>query len=563
VSVIRRIAARLRRRPETNAAIVQTEAWPAVLLRPGSGWPQARDRARDGPNILIATAVGGLSALSLVESVLAVALTLRGARVRVLLCDGALPACLRAELDNVPASELGASRIAAHLCDGCRRTGHELLGRLGLDIEYMSSHISAEERSRAREIAAATAPQDIARFRLGPLAVGEHAYAGALRYYARGDLHGEPHANEVVRRYFESALLSAHAFRSVLQRTQPSVCVFNHGIYAPHGVFGEVCRDQALRVVNWNVAYRKRCFLFSHGDSYHHTFPDEPVTAWQDMPWSQEHEAAIDAYLRSRWHGTRDWIWFHEKPQESIDAIGAEVPVDFRKPVVGMLTNVVWDAQLHFRANAFPNMLDWVHETIGYFATRPDLQLVVRVHPAERRGTLPSRQPLVDEIRSRWPSLPTNVHVIPPESDVSTYALLQRCNAALIYGTKMGVELSGVGIPVIVAGDAWVRNKGVTMDARTRAEYLSLLGRLPLPSRLDELTTRRAKKYAYHFFFRRMIPIGIMAPADGWPPYRADVNSLHQLSEGADRGLDVICQGILQGCPFIFPAEQLPQRDLA
>jgi hypothetical protein len=562
VSVIRRLAARLRRRQQPDIQSTPSQAWPAILLHPGSGWPQAREKARSGPSVLIATAVGGLSALSLVESVLAVALTLRGARVRVLLCDSALPACLRAQSDNIPPAELAASRIDSHLCVGCRRTGRELLERLGLETEYMSSHISAAERSRALDIARNTPVEEIPRFRLSNLAVGEHAYAGALRYYARGDLSSEPHAPEVARRYFESALLSAFAFQSVLKRTQPSVCVFNHGIYSPQGVFGEVCRDRGVRLVNWNVAYRKRCFIFSHGDSYHHTLLDEPVTAWEDMPWSQDHEGAVDAYLRSRWHGTRDWIWFHEKPQERPDAIAAEVPVDFSKPVIGMLTNVVWDAQLHFKTNAFPGMLEWVHETIAYFSGRPELQLVIRVHPAEKRGTLPSRQPLVEEIRRRWPSLPANIHVIPPESQISTYAVLQRCNAALIYGTKMGVELTSVGIPVIVGGEAWIRNKGVTMDARTVEEYRSLLDRLPLHSGLDDKTVHRAKKYAYHFFFRRMIPIGVMAPAEGWPPYRPDVDSVNQLAAGADQGLDVICDGILNGTPFIFPAEQLAQGDL-
>src|SRR6185503_2966741 len=140
---------------------------------------------------------------------------------------------------------------------------------------------------------------------------------------------------------------------------------------------------------------------------------------------------------------------------------------------------------------------------------------------------------------------------------ISTYAVLERCNAALIYGTKMGVELTSVGIPVIVGGEAWIRNKGVTMDAATVEGYHALLDRLPLESGLDEKTTQRAKKYAYHFFFRRMVPLGVMAPAQGWPPYRPDVNSLAQLAAGADRGLDVVCEGILKGSAFTFPAEQL------
>lgn len=562
MSIIHRLAARLRRQPASVQAL-QPGAWPAVVLRADSGWPKARDKARHGPSVLIATAVGGHTALSLVESVLAVALTLRGARVRVLLCDGALTACLRAQTDNVRPEELAGARIGSHLCTGCKQKGHDLLGQLGLEVEYMSAHLGAAERERALEIARTTPLEEIPRFRLDGLAVGEHAYAGALRYYARGDLSNEPHAPEVARRYFESALMSAFAFRSVVRHVRPEVCVFNHGIYAPHGVFGEVCRERGVRVVNWNVAYRKRCFIFSHHDSYHHTLLEEAASAWEDMPWSREHEAAIDAYLASRWHGTRDWIWFHEKPQERADAIAAELPVDFSKPVIGMLTNVMWDAQLHFKTNAFPSMLDWVHETIGYFANRPELQLVIRVHPAEKRGTLPSRQPLVEEIRKLWPALPPNVHVIPPESQISTYAVLQRCNAALIYGTKMGVELTSVGIPVIVGGEAWIRNKGVTMDPGSVEEYRAMLDRLPLASRLDPATVLRAKKYAYHFFFRRMVPIGMMAPAQGWPPYRPDVHYLRQLAAGADKGLDVICQGIMGGSPFIFPAEQLEQGGLA
>ena len=77
-----------------------------------------------------------------------------------------------------------------------------------------------------------------------------------------------------------------------------------------------------------------------------------------------------------------------------------------------MLTNVMWDAQLHYRANAFPNMLEWVIQTIRYFIGRPELQLLIRVHPAEIRGNLPSRQPLVAEIQREFPRLPRNVIVI-------------------------------------------------------------------------------------------------------------------------------------------------------
>ncbi len=46
----------------------------------------------------------------------------------------------------------------------------------------------------------------------------------------------------------------------------------------------------------------------------------------------------------------------------------------------------------------FANMTDWLMRTIAYFARRPDLQLLIRVHPAEITGNVPSRQPVVEEI---------------------------------------------------------------------------------------------------------------------------------------------------------------------
>ena len=147
--------------------------------------------------------------------------------------------------------------------------------------------------------------------------------------------------------------------------------------------------------------------------------------------------------------------------------------------MIGLLTNVSWDAQLHYPANAFPNMLEWLVRTCEYFATRPDLQLLIRVHPAEISGFPPSRQPILGELRRRVPRLPPNILVVPPESRMSTYALMSLCNAAIIYGTKMGVELTSVGLPVIVAGEAWIRNKGLTHDASSPEEYIRLLDQLP------------------------------------------------------------------------------------
>lgn len=534
-----------------------------IVQEAGDEWSRAVSEARGGPRVLIATNVAGFQHASLLEGTLGAALTLRGAEVHYLLCDAMLPACLKVEPHSVPDSAVIIERkIKDVLCEACQAVGRSWIEPLGLEIHRFSELLHSDVRASVREQAQTLPLDHLDRLQVDGLALGEHALAGALRYYARGTLPNDAAAESVLRRFLEASILSARAVAALLDALQFDVAVFHHGIYVPQGPTGAVCRGRGLRVVNWNPSYRRNTFIFSEGDTYHHTLIDEPVESWQNMCWGPEQEAQIMSYLASRQSGARDWIWFHERPDNDITRLVAETGVDLAKPMIGMLTNVMWDAQLHYPANAFPNMLEWALQTIRWFTTRPDLQLVIRVHPAEIRGTVPSREPIIRELQRAFGELPKNVFVIAPESDMSTYAAMERCDAVIIYGTKTGVELTSLGIPVIVAGEAWIRNKGLTFDARSRDEYFALLERLPLQQRMAPEVIARARRYAYHFFFRRMTPLPFIVPEDK-KIYRLEVAQLNELKAGHWPGLDVVCDGILAGSPFVFEAERLGLHDEA
>jgi hypothetical protein len=128
---------------------------------------------------------------------------------------------------------------------------------------------------------------------------------------------------------------------------------------------------------------------------------------------------------------------------------------------------------------------------------------------------------------------------------------VSKCQSALIYNTKAGVELASMGIPIIVAGEAWIRNKGFAADVSDADSYFKLIDKLPLKP-MSELDIQRARKYAYHFFFRRMIPLDFMEP-DKKFYFSAKINSIKHLEPGQSDGLDVICSGILDGTDFIYP----------
>ena len=528
--------------------------WRKIIDISKNVWSNALDLSKSGIPVLVATSLGGYNQGAVVESVLAVALTLRGANVEILLCDQFLPACQLTKIQKISPSELtfhGQQR----LCNLCFKSGLTIYSDLKLPILRYSHFVNSSHRDRAEKISRAVKFNDLKNYRFNGCAVGEHALAGCLRYYARGDLKTEDYGEPILRKYLNAAILSVMAMENILSNKKYDVVCFHHGIYVPQGLIGEMCRKKGIRVVNWNPAYRKNCFIFSHKDSYHHTMISEPTSAWKNIPWSVHSEKKIDKYLKNRWKGTYDWIWFHKTPKLKLSDISKESGIDFNKHSIGMLTNVMWDAQLHYPSNAFSNMLDWVIQTINYFKKRQDLQLIIRVHPAEITGAIPSRQLLTDEIKILFPKLPKNVYIIPPGSHISTYALMQQCDSILIYNTKTGIELSSMGLPVIVAGEAWIRGKGFSIDVNSPSDYFKLLNRLPLQKKLSETQLLLAKKYAFHFFFRRMIALPFITNPKRFE-FGINIATLQDLSKDQVKGLDIICDGILHGTPFIYPAEK-------
>ena len=516
-------------------------------------WQSARAAAAGGPRVLMASAIGSYAHAVTLESALAVALTFRGAEVHALLCDGSMTACAECDASLYP----NLSRFVAHgpsrdLCRDCLWPAERVYAQLGLKVHRYGDWLTTEDRADARRLAASFPYDEIRSLTLDGLAIGQHAYAGALRFFATASLADEPGGEAVLRRYLEAALLTVSATRKLLRASGFTSAVFTHGIYVPWGIIGEVARQERVKVSTWNVAYRKRRFIFSHDDTYHHTLMNEPRAQWEESELTPAQDSELMKYLKTRRDGLFDWIVFHRPSTQDPDAIARQLGVDRARPVIGLLTNVSWDAQLHYPANAFPDMLEWLVQTCQYFATRPDLQLLIRVHPAEISGFPPSRQPILGELTRRLPTLASNIIVVPPESGISTYAVMSLCNSAIIYGTKMGVELTSVGMPVIVAGEAWIRNKGLTEDASSPEEYFRILDRLPFPGPLGPAQLTRARRYAYHFFFNRMIPLPFVEPRAGYPIYRLKLETLGHLMPGESRGLDTICDGILGKGTFVM-----------
>ncbi|MBL8868313.1 MAG: hypothetical protein JNK90_00910 [Planctomycetaceae bacterium] len=387
-------------------------------------------------------------------------------------------------------------------------------------------------------------PTEYSNFEYDGVSVGQHALASSFRVTGRGTLLESEYHHWVHKHQLIGAICVQRAAKKIFEYHKPDSIALTHGIYVDHGTIAETARSMDIPVTVFVRPYRKDTVMFSHGDTYHRALIDEPVSIWNGIDLSAEKQETLSNYVESRRTGVLDSITYHPNPieckREMFDSLG----IASEKPIVTLFTNVLWDAQIYHACNAFPNMLEWLFETVEYFANRPEIQLVVRVHPAEVKARIKSQQPVMNELTSRFTVLPKNVVVIPPDSDISSYDLAEASTTCLVFGTKMGLEIALRRIPVIVAGESFVRGKGFTYDASTAKEYFSLLDDIPQIPRLSDSQFALAKKYAYHFYFRRQIDFGLFEEGSGrWG--RFTFTDLSKLLVGSNKNLDTICSRLI------------------
>ena len=499
--------------------------------------------------ILIATSSGGHKVATSFESLLGVSLSLKGSIVEILLCNKILTGCIMTTDENTMEKELLQEK-QTDICHACFDIGKKTFEKTGLKIHYLGDFISQEDIDLIDQTVINTSINDIKNYNIEGANIGEQTIANTLRYYAIGDLSLEKNSELVIKKYFKSALVTEKAIRKLFEQEKYDMIVLNHGIYIPQGIIAEIAKSKKINFVTWTTGARKNTFIFSHNDIYNKDIAKEDNFNWEGLH-IKKIEKKIDTYLQSKILGTEDWQYQNNKISLNAHEYLASKKIDLSRPTIGLTTNVIWDAQLHYDNTIFNNMVDWILKTINYFISRKDLNLIIRVHPTEVNSDRQAKQKVKNEIFKYYSVLPDNILIIDSNDPISTYAILDFCNTILIYGTKLGVEFAARGVPIVVCGEAVIRNKGFSIEPSSEKEYFEILKSLPLKNKMNQAKTENAKKFAYHYYFRRMLEIDSIENIPfNFPPFKIKSNFLDILSKEKDKNLELLCNSIISGEKF-------------
>ncbi|MFH0793486.1 MAG: hypothetical protein V2A74_05575 [bacterium] len=472
------------------------------------------------------------------EYSLAAALQIRGAECTFLLCDKALPKC-DVKLHN------NSFRTRCLACHAYSRTFAKYLGMPAL---WLSQFLSEEEEQRLRKTAFSIPYEELERIKFDGLDVQHTIKPSLVRYFRRGSLDGSEHTKQIHREFFYAGLTAATALKKILASVRPDAVITVNGKFFAENILFQLCRREGIDIYTYERGKIKDTLNIVHNDI---SVDWDNTRAWEAVSGrdlSPQEKSTIENYISDRKRGLKTVLHFHPNPQEDELLIKRQAGFREGKKHFVLFTNLVWDSAVQYKDTIFANMFEWIRETIVFFADHPDANLIVRIHPAEVKiASDVTEERTGDYLKNAFAKMPPNVCVVSPESDISSYRLIELSDGVLVYTSTVGIEAALERKPVVVAGLTHYSGKGFTLDPGSREEYFNVLRGLVVDGRVAALDWASAWKYAYVFFFKAMTAFPWVSERRIGVVDGISFQSSSELVPGKSRALDVLCDDILSG----------------
>lgn len=309
--------------------------------------------------------------------------------------------------------------------------------------------------------------------------------------------------SEIYKLRFSRNREIAQAVLAYLRQNRPDVVIVPNGTIQELGVVYRVARHLKLPTVTYEFSDQRQRIWLAYNSEVMRQDTSKLWEASKDQPLREDQLERMRSLMMARQRASM-WenfarLW-QGKPAEGGEQARQKLGLD-QRPVVLLATNVLGDSLTLGRQVFSKSMAEWISRTVQYFIGRPDVQLVIRIHPGE---VLTHGQSMADVVQEVLPRLPENIRLIRASDEINTYDLIEVADVGLVYTTTVGLEMAMMGLPVIVAGQTHYRERGFTYDPDSWVAYFKLLGHIlenPPEFRLSREQVNQAWQYAYRFFF--------------------------------------------------------------
>ena len=262
----------------------------------------------------------------------------------------------------------------------------------------------------------------------------------------------QPRPKQLLRnasRELNTAIVVFEEFKSHMVAFKPDRVYYFNGRITTHYPIRVLCDQLVVPYASYEVANRINCYRLKYDKAIHalvlQNEVDQIRTEWND----DKAEVANSFFLDSRNRNTKSKLPIYTSHQKK-----GKLPklILDRKRVIGIFNSSIdeyaalpeWDNPIYK-----PDETSGIREIVKSFSNENDYIFILRVHP-NLRG-LSRDQSQLKEIKALELEY-DNLYVIWPEETIDTYALMEKCEKVVTFGSTIGVEATYWCKPVILAG---------------------------------------------------------------------------------------------------------------
>lgn len=279
-----------------------------------------------------------------------------------------------------------------------------------------------------------------------------------------------------------------------------------------------------LAGLSYMALSRGRCYVqFAHGyredtlalKRYHADMTKRNPFSIGDSTWSKlssmEVAPAIETAIREifdRKYSSESWLSRRimlDAPRETPDQVRSRLHLDPAKPTAVIFSNVLWDANMFWGRDLYPNgSVEWLVETVRQAISNTAVNWIVKVHPANvwkmQQANMSVTYNDMEALKKEFNVLPPHVQIVFPEENVNPLSLFAVTDVGITIRGTVALELPVLGVPVITGGSGRCSGFGFTYDPATCEEYETLLRRVQDIGPLSPQQVRVAKLYFWGTF---------------------------------------------------------------
>lgn len=475
-----------------------------------------------------------------IERMLSISLQLRGHSVDEIICGGDFPACGMEHVKSKRPECSACYHNALYIFDVWGTTPESTTAfRDPNDVETATNVVKSLKLGQYTDMLY----KDFIGLNYCDFPLGITIYR-QTHWYFSGNFNDSIAVLDYLEKCAVTYIIEIGIAKRLLNRNNYDALIVANGKTIESGAIIDVARSKGIRYITWE----ELCIF----DNNAPVVEFNQYGVWESVKnyvLSIEEKQKIHNFMHD-WKNSKSTRWiYYDNPIENFITIGSMLNLRENSFKVAVFPNMICDSSIIGMHVGFDSILDWIYTCIDYAFINSDIDLIIRCHPGEKLdlGFLSGNFSISEHLLKKYGRLPASVKLIMPNSEISSYALLQMADISVTYTGTLALEAPFYGKLCVLAGKSNLRGKGFTVDLASKDEMLALFDkRMPLRSP-TAYEVELAYRYAYLYKLR------MVANPDFYDKKMREFNliSLKILESEGHVFWDNLCESIEKNYAFI------------